>query len=963
MSRRAAPVLGDLPPFAPGTGWRRVLERRSGWLAGCVVVLLLAWHEPSGVTRLDLLVYDLLLPKRPATAQPAIVIAIDDESLARLGRWPWPRSVHAALLNQLHAAEASVIGLAVMFAEPDATDPASDDALASAIKRHGRVVLPVAAALQPDRNISESGPVAGLRASAMLLGHADAEVDLDGQVRRIYLRAGLGQAAHPAFALAAVGLTGIAPGTVALPGLRRDESSAGVLSPQAWVRDHEVLLPMTPGQPRMSYASALASPDLLSQVRGRAVFIGITASGLGGELMTPVSGNQSTMPAVEFQANAFEAIRSHTLIERAPDGWRLAFALLLVSGLALWPSGPLRSGWRPLLLVSAMLCLPLLASAALLQLGRVWVAPLSAILGLLAACSVWLGLGIRTNRLQLARTRQHSLATLDAIGDGVITVDAQLAIRYANPVARYQLAGADPVGLPLVNTLPLAADGAKRLGSALDECLRSATEVRLANYLELLLEGGAPRSVRASVSPLFGPDQRPDGAVVVLSDTTDQVASAGRLRHAATHDALTNLPNRVMLHERLGLALARVQRHGGMAAILFLDLDRFKRINDSLGHRQGDEVLKVTAARLSAICRSTDFVARWGGDEFVVLMEDVTGPQAVAAAAAKLVAVLGEEIEANGTRMTSSCSVGVVMAPQDGLEIDLLLAKADTAMYHAKSHPDPGFHFYSSDLKIWTRERLAIEIDLRHGLRDGLFELHYQPQYELRHGALVGFEALLRWRRTPDLLVLPDQFIAVAEETGLIVEIGAWVVLQATKDLAAALASGRQALPIAVNVSARQCMNRGIVEVVRNALQQTGVPPRLLKLEITETTAMTDAAQVSDLLEEISALGVRISVDDFGTGYSSLAYLKRFPIDELKIDRSFVQDVTTDPDDAAIVRATIALAHELGILVVAEGVETDAQRRFLTAQNCDMAQGYLYGRPQPHLQAAPSAQVRSGLVA
>ncbi len=276
----------------------------------------------------------------------------------------------------------------------------------------------------------------------------------------------------------------------------------------------------------------------------------------------------------------------------------------------------------------------------------------------------------------------------------------------------------------------------------------------------------------------------------------------------------------------------------------------------------------------------------------------------------------------------------------------------------AKSHPDAGFHFYSSELKIWTRERLTIEVDLRHALRDGQFELHYQPQYKLRNGALVGFEALLRWRRTPELLVQPDQFIGVAEETGLIVEIGAWVVMQAAKDLARMLAAGQPAVPVAVNVSARQCVNRNIVEVVRTALRETGIPSALLKLEITETTAMTDAARVSELLEEISALGVRIAVDEFGTGYSSLAYLKRFPIDELKIDRSFVQDIANDSDDAAIVRATIALAHELGILVVAEGVETEQQSLFLAGQNCDIAQGYLYGRPQPGLGEKQSDKFR-----
>ena len=935
-----------------------MLGRPTAWLAGMLVVLLLAWHEPSGVTRLDLLAYDLLLPQRRAAAEPAFVVAIDDASLAQLGRWPWPRSIHAKLIDQLHAAGASVIGFALVFSEPDAMDAAGDQALANAMRRHGRVVLPLAPAHLPGAGITESGPIPALRSSAAQIGHADADLDPDGQVRRIYLHAGAGQAAYPAFALAVRNLLDVPAADIRLPGLRRTGPASVPTPVSTWVRDYEVLLPLTPEQPRIPYAHVLGSPEQLARMRGRAVFVGITASGLGGEMATPLSATRSLMPAVEFQAHAFEALRINGLVEPASEGLRLvfAFALLAASALVLWP---LRNGRRHALLAATMVCMPILASATVLYTRQIWLAPMWATLGMVATCGMLAGMAARSNRRQLARVRQHAGAALDAISDGVITVDRRCTIRYANPVARRQLSAADLAGMPLADALVLSDDGIRVLGAALENCMHAGGEVRLDHPLALLAPGGHARSFSISVSPLRHPGSKPDGAVIVLADVTDQVASAGRLQHAATHDGLTNLPNRVLLQERLSLALARVQRHGSMAAIMFLDLDRFKRINDSLGHRQGDEVLKVTAERLRAICRSTDFVARWGGDEFVVVMEDVSGPQAVAMAAAKLVAALGEDIEANGTRMTCSCSVGVVVAPQDGVEIDLLLARADTAMYHAKSHPDTGFHFYSSELKTWTRERLAIEVELRHALRDAHFELHYQPQYDLRTRVLVGFEALLRWRRTPELLVQPDQFIAVAEETGLIVEIGAWVVMQVAKDVATMLAAGQPGVPIAINVSARQCVNRNIVEVVRAALQQTGIPPALLKLEITETTAMTDAAKVIELLEEISALGVRIAVDDFGTGYSSLAYLKRFPIDELKIDRSFVQDIATDPDDAAIVRATIALAHELGILVVAEGVETEQQSRFLAEQQCDVAQGFLFGRPEPHLRPAPLADIGS----
>ncbi len=362
-------------------------------------------------------------------------------------------------------------------------------------------------------------------------------------------------------------------------------------------------------------------------------------------------------------------------------------------------------------------------------------------------------------------------------------------------------------------------------------------------------------------------------------------------------------------------------------------------------------MLRIIAQRLRALCRDTDTVARWGGDEFVLLLEDVGGQDGAATAATKVVDALTQDIVLDESfgHIVLPCagSVGVVMAPQDGTDLDALLSKANMAMYRAKAQPQACFQFWSNDINTRLHERLALEMDLRQALRENLFVLHYQPQFSLYGQQMVGLEALMRWQRTPDQLVMPHGFIQVAEECGLIVDMGAWAVLHAARQVALWLRAGLKPVPIAVNISARQCLNRDLVQVVRLALQETGIPPHLLRLEITETTAMSDADQVIGLLHEIRALGVRLAVDDFGTGYSSLAYLKRFPIDELKIDRSFVSDIATDKDNAAIVRATIALAHGLGLQVVAEGVETEAQSRFLADQHCDTVQGYLFGRPQP----------------
>ena len=940
------PVAGaSRPPHGPPSRWEQALLRALWWLAGSGTALLLFWLNPSPVQRLDLLAYDLLLPTISAGAEPPVVVAIDDASLAALGRWPWPRELHARMIDRLHEAGASAIGMAVLFSEPDTRNPASDAALAAAIARHGHVVLASAPAEQPKGRTA----AAPLRPSLVLadaqnppvLGHADVEMDLDGQSRSIYLMAGNGQADTPALALAVLQQT--TPDRAWNRLLPTDTVRPAAL----WVREHEVLLPQVRGLPTLSFASVLKSPQALDTVRGRAVFIGTTASGLGGELATPLAGQHATLPSVVFHAQAFEALRSQAWTQRAPAPLALLFALLAVSCLALVPA----CQGRRLLLAGGLLALPLLVSAGVLLATRTWLPPATATLALAVALACWLQGRLQTLNRTLLRSRQHAQSTLQALDEAVITIDApQHTIRFANPAAHLHAPGQTLVGQPLHSALPLDQDSMERLVGAVFECLGRGSRVHVRELLCLHAPGGL-RMLQATASPLRSPEGALEGAVLVFSDVTHSVAATRALDFAANHDTLTGLPNRALLHERMHLALSRVQRRGDTLAVLFLDLNRFKHINDSLGHRAGDAVLRTIAQRLSALCRDTDTVARWGGDEFVLLLEDVGGQEGAAAAAAKVVEALTQDIVLDAsfghTTLPSAGSIGIVMAPQDGTELEVLLSKADMAMYRAKAQPQACFQFWSNDINTRMHERLALEMDLRQALRQNLLLLHCQPQFSLHTQQMVGMEALMRWQRTPEQLVLPIGFMGVAEECGLIVDMGAWAVLHAARQVALWLHAGLQPVPVAVNISARQCLNRDLVQVVRLALQETGIPPHLLRLEITETTAMSDADQVIGLLQDIRALGVRLAVDDFGTGYSSLAHLKRFPIDELKIDRSFVSDITTDKDSAAIVRATIALAHGLGLQVVAEGVETKAQSRFLTEQQCDTAQGYLFGRPQP----------------
>ncbi|HRO60469.1 MAG TPA: bifunctional diguanylate cyclase/phosphodiesterase, partial [Burkholderiaceae bacterium] len=460
--------------------------------------------------------------------------------------------------------------------------------------------------------------------------------------------------------------------------------------------------------------------------------------------------------------------------------------------------------------------------------------------------------------------------------------------------------------------------------------------------------GMPARALSATATPLLADKRQPESVVVTLIDQTDRILNTQRLHHAATHDQLTGLANRLLLRDRVGRALAAgTAEKPARVAVLFIALNRFKRINEGLGDRMGDEVLRITAQRLMAGCRAGDVVARWGADEFVVVLDGIEDKAEIVGTATRIVDVLSREITLDGVQLSCSCSVGIAVVPDDGDEADELFSKADAAMHRAKSRAGASYEFYSGEPGRWTRDRLALERELRQGMARGEFELHYQPKIRIGDESLVGFEALMRWRRPDGELMPPGVFIGLAEESGLIVELGAWALREAIAELGRWRAAGCRPVPVAVNVSGRQLQDHGIVETIREALAAHAIAPSLLTLEITENTAMADPELASALTAELAEMGVRVSIDDFGTGYSSLSLLRRVSIAEVKIDRSFVEGMIASPDDAAIVRATIALAHELGLQVVAEGVELRRQLAFLAEHDCDTVQGFLFGRAVP----------------
>ncbi|UPK86533.1 EAL domain-containing protein [Pseudomonas sp. A2] len=418
------------------------------------------------------------------------------------------------------------------------------------------------------------------------------------------------------------------------------------------------------------------------------------------------------------------------------------------------------------------------------------------------------------------------------------------------------------------------------------------------------------------------------------------------LTQLALHDTLTDLPNRTLLADRIEQAIAKVAEQGGCFALMFIDLDGFKPVNDAFGHHIGDLLLKAVAARLRGHLHSQDTLARIGGDEFVLLVE-LREPNDAMDVAVKQVNLVSRPFRVAEHDLQLTASLGIVLYPGNGLDQHELLRNADAAMYHAKSAGKNGYSFFDASMNSNARQQLQLLQDLRQALEQRQFRLHYQPKFDAQNCQPIGAEALLRWEHPQQGLLLPDHFIGLAEKTGLIIPIGEWVLIEACRQMRQWLDQGHHGWRMAVNLSAIQFCHAGLVESVARALQQNSLPANCLTLEITETTAMHDADASLTVLQRLSDMGVDLSIDDFGTGYSSLMYLKRLPANELKIDRGFVRDLEQDSDDAAIVSAIVALGQALGLRIVAEGVETDRQQDFLTRLGCDSLQGYLLGQPVP----------------
>jgi diguanylate cyclase (GGDEF)-like protein/PAS domain S-box-containing protein len=552
------------------------------------------------------------------------------------------------------------------------------------------------------------------------------------------------------------------------------------------------------------------------------------------------------------------------------------------------------------------------------------------------------------NTETLFEEKERAQVTLDSIGDAVVSTDVSGRVTYLNAVAE-TLTGwsqREAAGHPLEEVLRLV-DGTSReeARNPMALAIRENKTVSLTPNCILIRRDGVESPIEDSAAPIHDRHGQVTGAVMVFHDVSAARAATLRMSHLAQHDSLTGLPNRILLNDRLIEAMALAHRHRRQLAMLFLDVDRFKYINDTLGHVIGDRLLQSIAQQLLSCVRASDTVSRQGGDEFVILLSEVTHAQDATVCADKILEMIRSPHRVDEHDLHVTASIGIVTYPDDGTDAETLMKHADFAMYHAKDSGRDNRQFFKPDLNMRALERRSLENGLRYALEREELTLHYQPKIDLETGDIIGVEALIRWLH-PDLgLVCPAEFIPIAEECGLMVPIGQWVLAQACHQGQAWQDIGLAPIRIAVNISAVELRANDFLKRVSVTLAETGLDPRLLELELTETFLVRDSTATLVVLQDLKQLGLNLALDDFGTGYSSLNHLKRFPIDTLKIDRSFVHTITTNADDASIVGAVISLGENLHMQVVAEGVETREQLSFLQDRECPFGQGYYFSRP------------------
>ncbi|MCK5889938.1 MAG: EAL domain-containing protein [Methylococcales bacterium] len=877
------------------------------------------------------------------------IITIDDWSLESLGRWPWSRNIHAEFIDSLTEADVLAVGLDILFLEPSSEEPEADLRFAEAIQRNGKIVLPSIVDISKTLSrIQVRLPIQELAEAAVYLGHTSISPDNSGVVRGVNLTANVSPTTQMSSFVKAVWKVGWVSEK---ENIGRFGKTGEALSKEQLEKtlSNYVRIPFS-GKvglyQSISYVDVLRSEKLRKSLYGKYVLVGFNAVGLGSRFVTPVSEYGSLMSGIELNAHALSMLLKNEPIVEIKAPWDvLLTGFLVFIPIALY--GVLSVRYTFLVSI-VFIPLSVLISLFLLQTYHLWFGPAAAIIAIFIGYLLW---GSRYSEFLsqlLFKEKAKAKATLLAIGDAVITTDAQGKVEFMNPAAE-KMSGYSSIRAKgqAFNHIFLikGIEECEASLSVMDEnpIFESATSQTQIQCLTN--KSGQKYAIQLAVNPIFDDAGIVSGIVYAISDLTEVFNISQRMAHLATHDSLTELPNRVLLQDRLKQAINQAKRSKKHLAILFIDLDGFKKINDGLGHSAGDLLLVQVAKRLQTSIRQVDTAARWGGDEFIIMLENLDHEEYVVEIAEKILYIMSLPLNVFGQDVFITPSIGISLFPKDGKTAEGLLARADAAMYSVKESGRNAFNFYSKELNKTAKDRLEMEKDLRQALLNNDFEIYYQPQVDLKTHQIVGAEALIRWRHREKGLILPEQFISLAEDVDLIIPIGEWVLREVCQQLKAWRDQGMAEIHIAVNLSPRQFLQKNLLTKITSLVNEYEIKPNSLGIEVTESLMLKNISQVIATLKELKLLGISIALDDFGTGFSSLNYLKQLPIDTLKIDQTFIRNLFTNQDDINIVQAVIVLGHKMGMKIVAEGIETHEQLLFLKEQNCDIGQGYYFDKP------------------
>ncbi len=897
---------------------------KTRYVTSAVIFLAVAALYLSGALRFvdnKLLEAQFAVFGRDAT-RDLVIVAIDAESLEELGTWPWPRDYHARVLETLLDAGADRIAYDVDFSSASNAD--GDSRFARALARAGsRVILPVFKQYRQGNAGEDAGesriiltePLPAFR-DKVSLASVSLRPDADGVVRRVNIEEPWKGGTIPFLAANLAGIENHAGGTYHI--------DFGIS-------------PKTIDQ--ISYADVLAKRFDPGRVAGKRVIVGATAVQLGDNLSTPRWG---ILPGVRVMGLIYQSLVQDRLLQRLNPVFVLA-----VAGLLIFVLGPVYAGWnwRKSLALLVLIWVAVTAAAMAAHHEKL-IVDTSAILLATALCFVsgiisrsnWMTLRIRHQGVEIRHKETMMNGVVHNSFDAILILDENGGILEANPAAGQMLGeNAEALaGRPIGTVIPDATGLISRQGSGAAPTGDAGRHEMVAQRAD-----GSQFPVEIAMREMSTDHGR--WQIAFVHDITDRKAHQEALEHQALHDALTGLPNRTYLYKRLDDTIRRAARRGEHFALLILDLDRFKEINDTLGHHIGDLVLRKIARRLKTPLCSADMIARLGGDEFAVLLTSVAGEASVTQLAGRLEKALEAPVQCKGLTLDVGASIGAAIFPDHGTDATELVQKADVAMYVAKNAGLP-LAFYDADQDQNSVRHLTLTGELKRAIEGEQLELHYQPKISVETNRVIGAEALARWHHAEHGYIPAEEFITLAEQTGLIQNLTEWALRTAIEQSARWRAAGMD-LMVSVNLSAKNLQDDDLPRFIEDLLGEYGVEPQRLVLEITESAIMADSDRSKAVIDRLAEKGMKLSIDDFGTGYSSLAYLKDLPVHELKIDKSFVMDMVNDESDQVIVKSTIQLAHNLGLTVVAEGVESGEALALLAEMGTDVGQGYFISKP------------------